>query len=848
DTKQTIEKPVRQKPSVQDLTTIEQPGRPTPASDLEPKKKRKPRRKTIARAPSNQKRDQTLIITEKPQAAEKIATALGQPMRKTQNRVSYYELKDKKILVASAVGHLHALTQKKGQKGWPIFQTEWVPAYTKKAAFTKPYHDLLVKLASRAKEFVIATDFDTEGEVIGWNVLRFIAKQETAKRMKYSTLTKPELQEAYNNLLPEPNWPQAYAGETRHYLDWFYGINLSRALMAAIKTAGAFKILSIGRVQGPALKLIVDREREISSFKSEPYWNIYATTPSNKTKYKHPKDIFKKEELEQFKDIKEASSVTKNTEESIQPPTPFDLTTLQREAYRLHKMPPSQVLKAAQKLYLDGLISYPRTSSQKIPSAIKPKSILKKLAKHFPAQVKQATRTKPIEGRKSDPAHPSIYPTGDLGSPAAQEAKLLTLIIKRFISCFSPDAKTANRRTVLTALDEKGKPKTYAPTPSLSEAALTKSEQQGPAELASATASDNSAAKQQGGGGGPEQSEQISKPQKITFTASGLKILEKGWTNIYPTFLEEKDIPDLNGKTKISKITTEEKETQPPKRYTPTGLLTTLERKNLGTKATRSQIIETLFNRGYLDGKSIKATPLGMHLIESLEQYSPIIIDENLTRKFEEHMQEFDKISQKESNNSKTTRSTSQSKDTQTPPLASDTSAPKAPRGGGGTEADAEQIPKESNLPQILQTHETKVLEEAKKILTDISKDFKAKEKQIGKALAKGITNLREKQAADNTLTQTCPTCNNGPLRITYSPKYKRSFISCSTYPKCTQTYSLPPGSLIKPANKPCDSCKFPKLLSIKKARKPWEFCFNIECETNIKRRDAWEKKKANTD
>jgi DNA topoisomerase-1 len=96
----------------------------------------------------------------------------------------------------------------------------------------------------------------------------------------------------------EPDWGQAYAGETRHILDWLYGINLSRALMSAIKTTGSFKLLSIGRVQGPALKIIVDREREIENFKPEPYWQIFARV--EKHEFKHPTDIFDKSLLKTF--------------------------------------------------------------------------------------------------------------------------------------------------------------------------------------------------------------------------------------------------------------------------------------------------------------------------------------------------------------------------------------------------------------------------------------------------------------------------------------------------------------------------------------------------------------------
>lgn len=751
--KQVVEKLVRRIPSIAERTTIEQPGKPTPASDLleEDKKPKRKRRKRISKSLPTKiqqpKKDSILILTEKPQAAQKIAAALGNPRRLSENNVAYHELTrdGKSIIVASAVGHLFNLEYVKGQKGWPIFNTEWRPSHEKKnAAYTKRYYTLLKKLAKKAESVIIATDYDVEGEVIGWNILRFIFNKKTAKRMKYSTLTKDELIKSYESPLPEPDWGQAYAGETRHILDWLYGINLSRALMSAIKTSGAFKILSIGRVQGPSLKIIVEREREIINFKPEPFWQAFAIV--NKFPFKHPKDIFDKKELEKFKDIKEGKAETKEKEEKVQPPHPFDLTTLQREAYRLHKMSPSQTLSTAQKLYLDGLISYPRTSSQKIPESIEPKKILKALGKHF-LEVKKATRKTPIEGKKSDPAHPSIYPTGEYKDLEDQAQKLYLLIVKRFISVFSPDAKTETKRVVIKAVG---------------------------------TAA--------GGRAG-------TKPEApITFTASGLKVTEKGWTEIYPATLEEKQVPTLNGKVKIDEIKLEEKETQPPRRFTPTSLLTLLEKKNLGTKATRSMIIDTLFNRGYLDGRSIKATPLGMQLIESLEKYSPIIIDENLTRKIEEQMEEIQ------------------------------------------TEKDS--------TPKKLEEKEKKIIEEAKRIITDISKEFKSKEIQIGKAILKGVVGLREEQREQNTLIQ-CPTCKKGDLRIIYSRKTKRSFIGCSNYPDCTQTYSLPPNSLLKKSEKTCTECGFPKILSIKKGKRPWEFCFNPKCPENIKLREAWEARKA---
>ncbi|MCX6707014.1 MAG: DNA topoisomerase, partial [Candidatus Woesearchaeota archaeon] len=110
----------------------------------------------------------------------------------------------------------------------------------------------------------------------------------------YSTLTRDELRDSYEHASPHLDWGQANAGETRHKLDYYYGINLSRALSLAVKSVGKFKILSSGRVQGPALKIIVDLEKEIRAFKPEPFWQIELHAKSRGKKFiaLHKEDKF----------------------------------------------------------------------------------------------------------------------------------------------------------------------------------------------------------------------------------------------------------------------------------------------------------------------------------------------------------------------------------------------------------------------------------------------------------------------------------------------------------------------------------------------------------------------------
>ncbi|MBD3247218.1 DNA topoisomerase I [Candidatus Pacearchaeota archaeon] len=684
-----------------------------------------------------------LLITEKPQAAGKIAHALGKPTRRAYQKVPYYEIDrdGKKIVVVSAVGHLLTLSQNVKGSDFPIFDISWKPNFqVRKRDYTKRYYNTILKLAKKAGSLTVATDFDVEGEVIGLNVVRFICGQEDAKRMKFSTLTDKELQQSYDEKLPSISWGQAIAGETRHYLDWYYGINLSRALMNAIKTTGKFKIMSIGRVQGPALNLIVEKEKEIQNFKPEPFWQIFIKIkdPENKDKkqieLKHPKDIFDKKELDKFKNLvgKDAKAKTKKSKQYRAPKPPFNLTSLQKEAYRFYGITPSKTLKIAQSLYLAGLISYPRTSSQKIPESIDYKTIRDKLAKKFKVS-RLMKKQKPKQGKKSDPAHPAIYPTGNTQVLPDQDEKIYNLIVKRFLSLFCESA-IIDRKKVTVIVDDN---------------------------------------------------------KDLKFRAKGKQTVRKAWMEIYPTKSKEQNIPDFDGQVEITDERIDEKETQPPKRYSPASILSQLEKRNLGTKATRANILETLYDRNYIKDRSIKATPLGMSLIATLEKHSPIIIEEELTREFEEDMEKIEEA-------------------------------------------------KKGNF----QKQEDKILEKAKKAIKEISKDFKKDQEEIGKELLKAIEEYRKQQRVENRIMQ-CPKCKKGHLAITYSKKNKKHFIACDAYPDCKTTYSLPPYGKIKKTDKNCEDCGFRLLMSLRKGKRPWIFCFNSECPKNKKRIEEYRKRKA---
>ena len=663
-----------------------------------------------------------LIITEKPQAAMKIAYALADiaPIKKSMDGVPYYELKhdDSNIVVACAVGHLFGLEEKNKSFDYPVFDIEWKPSYLdKKAAFTKKYANVLKKLSRDAIKFTLACDYDIEGEVIGWNVLRYICNQQEGRRMKFSTLTKEDIEKAYNEMMPSIDWGLAYSGETRHYLDYFYGISLSRALMSAMKRVNAFKILSIGRVQGPALNLVVEKEKSIMSFKSKPFFHVFLDVKNeHEFNVKYPKDIFDKTESESFKELKgeDGKAKTKKDDIIIEPLTPFDLTTLQTEAYKFFNITPSQLLQIAQSLYLAGLISYPRTSSQKLPISIGYEKIIKKLSKSFYDLTKLTNRKNPVEGSKSDPAHPSIFPTGEIqGNLEDIESKVYELIVRRFLACFCEDAVVEDKK-IIVEVDGK------------------------------------------------------------EFHAKGSQIKRKGWMNIYKTKLVEKELPDINGNVTVKEVKIEEKKTKPQNRYTPASLVSELSKRDLGTKGTRAMIIDTLFKRNYIEGKSIKATPLGISIAESLEKHCPMILDENLTREFETDMEKIE-------------------------------SSKKG--------IDEEKV----------------VLEKAIKVLDHICYNFKKDEEEIGKELLKGRNDNFQSEKENNKIVK-CPRCMEGNLIVRKS-KAGRQFLGCDKYPECSSTLPLPPYGLIKKSLDLC-ICSWPKMMALQKGKRPWIFCANPECQS----------------
>jgi DNA topoisomerase-1 len=685
----------------------------------------------------------TLVIAEKPSAAERIAEALdkdNEPKRHSEKGVPYFVAqRDREVVVFPALGHLYTVIQRGGKRSqYPVFDFEWAPRYlAERDAFrTKAWIETLSSLAQDADEFIDACDYDVEGSLIGYSLLHYACgKAQVAKRMKYSTLTDAELESAYERLIPTLDFSLIEAGKARHEVDWLYGINLSRALTSAVRHAtGTYTPLSTGRVQGPTLRFLVQREDSIACFVPTPYWIVKALVELGDRVYEaeyEKKSIEKKAEADAVIEAcrGRTGKVAKIEEKSFRqdPPFPFDLGTLQSEAYRVFGYNPKRTTDLAERLYLNAVISYPRTSSQKLPSTIDYKSILAGLDREptyrpLTSELLSYAKLKPQEGKKEDPAHPAIYPTGNLpGSLETSEKKLWDLVVKRFMSVFG---ESAVKQSVKATIEVNGH----------------------------------------------------------RFFLFGRKILKEGWMRFYKPYIRSDEVllPDIReGEEVRLKVVCEDKFTKPPPRYNPSSLLRKMEKEAIGTKATRADIIQTLYYRKYVAEESMKVTELGQDITETLQAHAPSIVSVKLTRELEEKMQRIQNNEEKREN----------------------------------------------------------VLTEVINNLRPVLEELKNREKTIGLGLEKALRHakLQERIISD------CPTCRAGKLMVLYSRKTGKRFVGCTNYTHgCRTTAPLPQKGTIRPAGGSCKTCSWPTVTVFGNKRRPWTMCLNPDCPSKRWRKKKW--------
>ena len=564
----------------------------------------------------------TLIITEKPTAMKKIAEILdenGKPKKSHSDGASYYLAKrdHADLIIVSALGHLFTVEEKKeaDQKGWryPVFDMIWVPAseVLKRAKSKKQKKraediDKLIKvikdLSSKCDQFINACDYDLEGSTIGYNVLDFCCSPHAtkqAKRMKYSTLTKKDILDSYNNLLNSLDFSLIDAGLCRHEVDYVYGINLTHALTLAAKTTKdvRYYLLSIGRVQGPTLATVFEREKKINVFVPTPYWQIKAFTELEgkqfAVEYSNLKIKYRKEADQILQDCKEKEGKVKDInlkDSKNMPPIPLNLSSLQSESFRYFGYTPTQTLDIAERLYLSAYISYPRTSSEIIPDTINITDILTQLKSlneytKITEELLGKSELIPTKGKKTDPAHPPILPTGEVPKKKLSnlEENIYDLIVRRFFALFGEPAIVTSIKVVLE-IDKHG------------------------------------------------------------FFLRGRRIKTPGWMDYYPyARTKEVILPEIEiGQIMTIIMEIADKFNSPPPRFNQNSLRKFMEDEEIGTKATRASIIDKLYDRGYLFEKSIHISDIGAAVSEVLSQHCPEVLSVEMTRELEKKMEKIE--------------------------------------------------------------------------------------------------------------------------------------------------------------------------------------------------------------
>ncbi|GAA7632490.1 type I DNA topoisomerase [Helicobacter pylori] len=529
-----------------------------------------------------------LIIVESPAKAKTIKNFL-----------------DKNYEVVASKGHVRDLS--KFALGIKIDETGFTPNYV----VDKDHKELvkqIIELSKKASITYIATDEDREGEAIGYHVACLIGgKLESYPRIVFHEIT----QNAILNALKTPrqiDMSKVNAQQARRFLDRIVGFKLSSLISSKIT-----KGLSAGRVQSAALKLVVDKEREIKAFKPLTYFTLDAlfephleaqliSYKGNKLKAQELIDEKKAQEIknELEKESYIISSIVKKSKKSPTPP-PFMTSTLQQSASSLLGFSPTKTMSIAQKLYegvatpqgVMGVITYMRTDSLNIAKEALEEARAKILKDYGKDYLPPKAKVYSSKNKNAQEAHEAIRPTSIILEPNAlkdylksEELKLYTLIYKRFLASQMQDALFESQSVV--AACEKGE-----------------------------------------------------------FKASGRKLLFDGYYKILGNDDKDKLLPNLkeNDPIKLEKLESNAHVTEPPVRYSEASLIKVLESLGIGRPSTYAPTISLLQNRDYIkvEKKQISALESAFKVMEILEKHFEEIVDSKFSASLEE---ELDNIAQ----------------------------------------------------------------------------------------------------------------------------------------------------------------------------------------------------------
>lgn len=540
-----------------------------------------------------------LIISEKANAAKKIAQFLAEGSVKEGKYRSVphhtFTWKGEECVSVGLKGHVLNPEYPEEYSNWQkVEPSRLIDAEILKSVSEKGVADAIKSLSKKADRVVVATDFDREGELIGVEALSLVFEAnpkliDHVERSRFSALTTGEVNRAFDNLV-EVSRELAAAGEARQDIDLIWGATLTRWVSRATKRYGS-AFLSVGRVQSPTLALIAARERERRAFIPEPYWELEATLKNGKPfGVRHATERFKEETAvrEAYENLAETATVTEVKQKSASrpPTTPFNTTSFLTAAASLG-FAPSRAARLAEDLYTDGYISYPRTDNTVYPRSLDLREVLgflkrvEGVGQHAEKLLAQE-KLSPTRGKKETTDHPPIYPTGFASKKALRDDqwRIYQLVVRRFLATLMGPAKTL--RTTLR-FDSGGE----------------------------------------------------------TLTTGGTVVTEEGWLAAYPySRRADEEIPNL-GEGEVVKVVSAEilaKETQPPGRYGAGRLINVMEDLGLGTKATRPNIIQNLYDRGYVHDDPLIPTEKGMKVAQALTDFASEIASHEMTAELERSM------------------------------------------------------------------------------------------------------------------------------------------------------------------------------------------------------------------
>ncbi|GAA7968316.1 type I DNA topoisomerase [Helicobacter pylori] len=726
-----------------------------------------------------------LIIVESPAKAKTIKNFL-----------------DKNYEVIASKGHVRDLS--KFALGIKIDETGFTPNYV----VDKDHKELvkqIIELSKKASTTYIATDEDREGEAIGYHVACLIGgKLESYPRIVFHEIT----QNAILNALKTPrkiDMSKVNAQQARRFLDRIVGFKLSSLISSKIT-----KGLSAGRVQSAALKLVIDREREIKAFKPLTYFTLDAYFEShleaqlisykgNKLKAQELIDEKKAQEIknELEKESYIISSIVKKSKKSPTPP-PFMTSTLQQSASSLLGFSPTKTMSIAQKLYegvatpqgVMGVITYMRTDSLNIAKEALEEARNKILKDYGKDYLPPKAKVYSSKNKNAQEAHEAIRPTSIILEPNAlkdylkpEELKLYALIYKRFLASQMQDALFESQSVVVAC--EKGE-----------------------------------------------------------FKASGRKLLFDGYYKILGNDDKDKLLPNLkeNDPIKLEKLESNAHVTEPPARYSEASLIKVLESLGIGRPSTYAPTISLLQNRDYIkvEKKQISALESAFKVIEILEKHFEEIVDSKFSASLEE---ELDNIAQNKADYQQVLKDfyypfmdkIEAGKKNIISQKVHEKTGQSCPKCGG------ELVKKNSrygefiacnNYPKCKYIKQTEnANNEAKQELCEkCGGEMVQKFSRNGAFLAcnnypecKNTKSLKNTPNAKETIEGVkCPECGGD---IALKRSRKGSFYGCNNYPKCNFL------SNHKPINKRCEKCHYLMSERIYRKKKAHE-C--IQCKERV--------------